>query len=528
MRKSIIYTLLMLTSILSYSQNTYDILSTNTLTPDSTWKLSQSIEVINTPGGKTLRIPHSNTISRIALPITYSWVGQHYIEPSIQINLFDENYWSKSKACNADYCITLYFSDTNNNPLPVKIEDSIKYRYKKITNWTDMSATNTVTKSQHYQIFDSHELREPPYNLSESTILSNVVRLDSIVIESYGGLSFKPSITIKRTSKFGQIKPLLEKAKDCYNHNDFECAMRYTTEIIEDNHFEDLEPYFIRANCYSELGYYRSAISDWTNALSFCSDSKTKELINLYIGKTKYSLEDLTFIENLAHAGHDGRIILQELGINPTNPKLPVNNVPNDSIPSQYVLNSIARSSSTKTLSPSEIYSLRNPSVFTIIASSETSSSQGSGFFIGEDGLAISNYHVFDGCDPSNIVAMLPNGGTFRIKEILGFSKDKDFILFRVDGSGFSFIPVSSHTYNIGDEVFAIGSPKGERNILSQGLISGKGHSETTFRISVPIDHGSSGGVLLNKYGEAIGITSGGRDDTQANLNYAIDLNKIF
>ena len=44
----------------------------------------------------------------------------------------------------------------------------------------------------------------------------------------------------------------------------------------------------------------------------------------------------------------------------------------------------------------------------------------------------------------------------------------------------------------------------------------------------MPIDHGSSGGALLNKYGEAIGITTGGVEASQANLNFAVDLKAIF
>lgn len=528
MKKYIAYILFLLTCISSYSQNTYEILSTSNISPDSLWQIPSSVLIADSPGGKTLRIPYSNNLTRIVLPVNYSWSGQHYIEPSFDINLFDENYWRKSKATQADYCISLYFSDVNNNPLTINIEDCFKYRYKKTSNWEAMSAANTISRSPHYQVMESHELRTPPYNAPESTILSNVLRLDSIVIESYGGLSIKPNISINRASRFGLIKPTLDKAKECYAQNNFDGAIRLTTEIIEDNNFEDFEPYYIRANSYYELGYYRSAIIDWNNALRFCADAKSKQMLNLYIGKTKLSLDDPTCVENLAHAGHDGRIILQELGVNPSKPVYPQITTSKDSIPSQQVLNGIARSSSQKTLTPSEIYSLRNPAVFTIIAQSDESTSQGSAFFIGENGLAISNYHVFEGCDPSYIYAILPNGGTFQIKEVLGYSKEKDFIIFRVNGNGFTYIPISTNPYNIGDEVFAIGSPKGERNILSQGLISGIGHSETTFRISVPIDHGSSGGVLLNKYGEAIGITSGGRDDTQANLNYAIDLNKIL
>ena len=48
-------------------------------------------------------------------------------------------------------------------------------------------------------------------------------------------------------------------------------------------------------------------------------------------------------------------------------------------------------------LSSEQVYKKCNPSVFTIIASTGNSYSQGTGFFITKSGIAVSNYHVFDG-----------------------------------------------------------------------------------------------------------------------------------
>ena len=67
----------------------------------------------------------------------------------------------------------------------------------------------------------------------------------------------------------------------------------------------------------------------------------------------------------------------------------------------------------------------------------------------------------------------------------------------------------------------------GFENTISSGLISQK-HRDFLYQISVPIDHGSSGGALINKYGEAIGITTGGIDVSTANLNFALDIKVIF
>ena len=109
----------------------------------------------------------------------------------------------------------------------------------------------------------------------------------------------------------------------------------------------------------------------------------------------------------------------------------------------------------------------------------------------------------------------------------MAYSERYDYILFKVNGDYFNYIPVTKRGYEIGDEVYAIGSPKGLENTLSNGLISQE-YKDYYIQISVPIDHGSSGGALINSYGEVIGITSGGRDDSGANLNFARDIRAIF
>lgn len=75
----------------------------------------------------------------------------------------------------------------------------------------------------------------------------------------------------------------------------------------------------------------------------------------------------------------------------------------------------------------------------------------------------------------------------------------------------------------MGERVYTIGSPKGLENTFASGEIS-QIREDHFIQISCPIDHGSSGGALINKYGEVIGITTGGRDDSGANLNFAKDI----
>lgn len=122
----------------------------------------------------------------------------------------------------------------------------------------------------------------------------------------------------------------------------------------------------------------------------------------------------------------------------------------------------------------------------------------------------------------------LTDGRTFKIKEVIAFDEDKDYILFRV-GLGYhkvNYIPISHTIPKVGEKAFAIGSPRGLENTFSSGEIS-QIRDSNWLQISVPIDHGSSGGALINNYGEAIGITTSGIDDSGANLNFALSISVL-
>lgn len=169
-----------------------------------------------------------------------------------------------------------------------------------------------------------------------------------------------------------------------------------------------------------------------------------------------------------------------------------------------------------------EIFEKYNSAVFMIFTTDGYNQYQGSGFFISADGLAVSNYHVFKGTAVGQEVVKLVDGRMFRVKEVLAKSDEHDFILFRVEGR-FNHIPISKRGCRVGERVYALGSPKGMENTFSSGEVSQirDGHY---IQISCPIDHGSSGGALINAYGEVIGITTAGRDDSGANLNFAKDI----
>lgn len=178
---------------------------------------------------------------------------------------------------------------------------------------------------------------------------------------------------------------------------------------------------------------------------------------------------------------------------------------------------------SNRKFSGAEVFEMYSKAVFMIFTSDGTNDYQGSGFFIGSNGLAVSNYHVFEGTNigSENIKLSYDNKHYYKISEVVAKSREPDFIIFRVGYNNSTYIPIAKSKPNIGEKVYAIGSPRGLENTFSSGEVS-QWRGEFLMQTNALIDHGSSGGALINEYGEVVGITSGSfADGSQANLNYA-------
>lgn len=225
----------------------------------------------------------------------------------------------------------------------------------------------------------------------------------------------------------------------------------------------------------------------------------------------------LVFVVSFSSCGNSGRKHRNERGAT------------NVSVKKRKASINLKLSSNTEVMSGTEIFRRYNSAVFMVFTSDGYNAFQGSGFFISSSGIAISNYHVFRGTSMGSEIIKLSSEEELNVEEVIAKSDENDFIIFKV-GKGhnkkFNYIPIASRAPSVGEKVYAISSPRGLENTFSSGEISQK-RDNNIIQISVPIDHGSSGGALINSYGEAIGITSGGRDDSGANLNFAIDIKVI-
>ena len=147
----------------------------------------------------------------------------------------------------------------------------------------------------------------------------------------------------------------------------------------------------------------------------------------------------------------------------------------------------------------------------------------GSGFSAYEKDWIITNFHVIEGA--SSILVITDEKEEYAVTDIVIFNKKEDLAIVKIDGNLNNLELGNGNKVKTKDKVTAIGSPMGEKNTISEGIISNT-DEEDVIRITTPISHGSSGGVLLNDKNQVIGITSAGYDDAQ-NLNFAINVNVL-
>ena len=150
----------------------------------------------------------------------------------------------------------------------------------------------------------------------------------------------------------------------------------------------------------------------------------------------------------------------------------------------------------------------------------------GSGFCAYKSNYIVTNFHVVEGSYTLKIID--DNKEEYNVNNILIFDYENDLAILDADVN-LRPLKINNKQIKTGQKVIAIGSPMGELNTVSEGIVSNSENNKG-IQISAPISHGSSGGALFNSRHEVIGITYAGYDDAQ-NLNYAIStdyLNKLY
>jgi S1-C subfamily serine protease len=158
----------------------------------------------------------------------------------------------------------------------------------------------------------------------------------------------------------------------------------------------------------------------------------------------------------------------------------------------------------------------------------------GSGFIIDSEGLVLTNSHVAFGRQSLTVKL---DDGTVLPARLVGADPLFDIAVLQIPKPEKGQLPTAklgdSDHLRVGEEVLAIGNPLGLDQSLTRGIVSATNRilpptffslQEPMIQVDTPINHGNSGGPLLNRCGEVIGITTAIVTDAQ-NIGLVIPIN---
>ena len=223
------------------------------------------------------------------------------------------------------------------------------------------------------------------------------------------------------------------------------------------------------------------------------------------------------------------------------------NDTTSDAAP-QVTVTSAAPAASSSTSTVAELYKRSAASVVEITVTSSgqasplggggTQQAQGSGFVYDTDGHVITNQHVVDDAESASVA--FPNGKTYSAT-VVGSDPSTDIAVLDVDAPASVLKPLEladSSEVEVGDGVIAIGSPFGLEQTVTTGIVSAL-HRQITapnnfsiddaIQTDAAINHGNSGGPLLDMDGDVIGVNSQIESESGGNdgVGFAVPSNTV-
>jgi S1-C subfamily serine protease len=166
--------------------------------------------------------------------------------------------------------------------------------------------------------------------------------------------------------------------------------------------------------------------------------------------------------------------------------------------------------------------------------------SLGSGFVVDKAGHIVTNFHVVDGA--KQVRVSFSNGGSMKAT-VVGTDPSSDLAVLKIDASSRALTPLplgDSDQIKVGDPVVAIGNPFGLDRTVTSGIVSAIQRAITApngytidhvIQTDAAINHGNSGGPLLNGRGEVIGVNSqietGGSSQGNVGIGFAVPSNTV-
>ena len=161
----------------------------------------------------------------------------------------------------------------------------------------------------------------------------------------------------------------------------------------------------------------------------------------------------------------------------------------------------------------------------------------GSGVIIREDGYIVTNNHVIEGA--TKIEVTLNNNQTYQAT-LVGTDPATDVALLKIEANDLPVVPFGdSDKLRLGEWVIAIGSPYDLRSTITAGIVSAKGRSmpnysgefkiESFIQTDAAVNPGNSGGALVDKAGNLVGINTAiiSQTGSYAGYSFAVPVNIV-
>lgn len=162
------------------------------------------------------------------------------------------------------------------------------------------------------------------------------------------------------------------------------------------------------------------------------------------------------------------------------------------SISTIICLLSLISASAQAQMTAEDIFSAASPATATIT----TDIASGSGVTIDSSGIIVTNVHVIEGA--SSVEIALPNGDRYDSVQVIEYDYKKDIVILKIPAFDLSSATIgNSNDISIGQNVFAIGSPRGLDQSITTGIISSVrdvGDGFYMIQTDAAISAGSSGG----------------------------------
>jgi S1-C subfamily serine protease len=171
----------------------------------------------------------------------------------------------------------------------------------------------------------------------------------------------------------------------------------------------------------------------------------------------------------------------------------------------------------------------------------QTQQALGSGFVLDKAGHVVTNYHVVAGA--KSVQVSFSNNDSLKAR-IVGVDPSNDIAVLKVDAHSRALTPLTlgdSDKVQVGDEVVAIGNPLGLDRSVTAGIVSAVQRPiqapnnftiDHAIQTDAALNHGNSGGPLIDAAGEVIGVnsqisTANGQDGGNIGIGFAIPVNTV-